>query len=102
METIQETRVVLLVRLTSFQNLLHRTLTLNFTLKKRELAMNMPDFYIASGDSISPQRPIRKCYRIKRVMCASRDDCLLIRIDPPFDPAVIRPKKFVLCLVNNV
>jgi hypothetical protein len=41
-----------------------------------------PEFYLSSRDIDPPLEP-RRCYAIKRLRCAVRDDYLLIRIDPP-------------------
>lgn len=40
------------------------------------------DFYLSSSEGYDLGNP-RKCYRIKRLQGDTRDDYLLIRIDPP-------------------
>lgn len=40
------------------------------------------DFYLVSSEGYGMEKP-RKCYRIKRLKGAQRDDYLLIKIDPP-------------------
>lgn len=47
-----------------------------------ELEKQRPDFYIASSDGHGMEEP-RKAFRIKRLSSDTRDDLLLIRIDPP-------------------
>lgn len=44
--------------------------------------MRDPDFYLASTEGYGLDEP-RRCWRIKRLATAGRDDLLLIRIDPP-------------------
>jgi hypothetical protein len=41
-----------------------------------------PDFYLASSEGYGLDRP-RACYRVKRLYSATRDDYLLIDIEPP-------------------
>jgi hypothetical protein len=42
----------------------------------------IPDFYLTSSDSDTFEEP-RKCFQIKRLCSETRDDLMLIRIDPP-------------------
>jgi hypothetical protein len=51
---------------------------------------HVPDFYLASGDSLILEKP-RECFVIKRLKSEARDDLLLLRIDPP-----IRGKDFTI------
>ncbi|MEK7381720.1 MAG: hypothetical protein AAB262_00355 [Elusimicrobiota bacterium] len=44
--------------------------------------MNIPDFYLASTESKRFEHP-RRCRALKRVCSESRDDLLLIQIEPP-------------------
>lgn len=44
--------------------------------------MAIPDFYLSSTDSNTFEEP-RKVFRIKRLSSESRDDLMLIGIDPP-------------------
>lgn len=44
--------------------------------------MEYPDFYLASTEGYGMEEP-RKCKRLKRLTSESRDDLLLIEIDPP-------------------
>ncbi|GAO37568.1 hypothetical protein SCT_3001 [Sulfuricella sp. T08] len=44
--------------------------------------MDTPDFYLASSEGYNLEEP-RSCKRVKRLRSDSRDDLLLIRIDPP-------------------
>lgn len=44
--------------------------------------MNNPDFYLASSEGYGLETP-RRCWRIKRISTDSRDDLLLLKIDPP-------------------
>ena len=44
--------------------------------------MNDPDFFLASSDGYDLDGP-RRCWRLKRVASDSRDDLLLIKVDPP-------------------
>jgi hypothetical protein len=41
-----------------------------------------PDFYLASTEGYDMGEP-RRCWRLRRIISPSRDDLLLIRIDPP-------------------
>ena len=41
----------------------------------------VPDFFLASSEGYGLKEP-RKCYRLKRLNGSSRDDLLLIRIEP--------------------
>lgn len=41
-----------------------------------------PDFYLASSEGYGLDDP-RRCWRLKRLAGPSRDDFLLIKIDPP-------------------
>lgn len=44
--------------------------------------MNDPDFFLASSDGYRLEEP-RSCRRIKRVSSDSRNDLLLVKIEPP-------------------
>ena len=44
--------------------------------------MSKPDFYLASTEGYELDEP-RRCWRVKRLKTDSRDDLLLVRIDPP-------------------
>lgn len=44
--------------------------------------MDRPDFYLASSEGYRLEEP-RSCKRIKRVSSDSRDDLLLVKVDPP-------------------
>lgn len=44
--------------------------------------MHAPDFYLASSDSYK-LKEMRRCWRVRRMAIASRNDLLLVRIDPP-------------------
>ena len=44
--------------------------------------MTEPDFYLASTEGYGMEAP-RRCWRVKRLANDSRDDLLLIRIEPP-------------------
>jgi hypothetical protein len=44
--------------------------------------MNEPDFYLASAESHGFEEP-RRAWRLKRLRSDSRDDLLLIRVEPP-------------------
>jgi hypothetical protein len=44
--------------------------------------MNNPDFYLASSEGYRLEEP-RSCKRIKRVRSDSRDDLLLVEVEPP-------------------
>lgn len=48
--------------------------------------MNAPDFYLASTESHGLQEP-RRAWRLKRLRSDSRDDLLLIRVEPPIRAA---------------
>ena len=41
-----------------------------------------PDFYLASTEGYGMEEP-RRCWRIRRLATANRDDLLLIKINPP-------------------
>ena len=49
------------------------------SLKKK---MSTPDFYLTSTESYEFKQP-RRCWRIKRLSTPSRDDLLLVKVDPP-------------------
>ena len=42
----------------------------------------IPDFYISSSEG-HMEGEARSCFVIKRMNCAGRDDCLLIKVSPP-------------------
>lgn len=44
--------------------------------------MDNPDFFLASSEGYNLEEP-RRCKRIKRVRSDSRDDLLLIMVEPP-------------------
>jgi hypothetical protein len=44
--------------------------------------MSYPDFFLASSDGYSIEKP-RLCQTVKRVCSDTRDDLLLIKIEPP-------------------
>jgi hypothetical protein len=59
---------------------------------------DQPDFYLVSTE-LSVSYDPKKCWRIKRLEGVSRDDLLLIRVEPPFtelgshgDMVVIAPR----------
>lgn len=43
-----------------------------------------PDFYMTSSEN-HDLKPLRKCYKVKRIPVQGRDDYLLIRIDPSLE-----------------
>jgi hypothetical protein len=45
-------------------------------------SMSDPDFFLASSEGYDLEAP-RSCRRLKRVASASRDDLLIVEIDPP-------------------
>ncbi len=44
--------------------------------------MRGPDFYLASTEGYELEEP-RRCWRVRRLTTANRDDLLLVKIDPP-------------------
>lgn len=44
--------------------------------------MNKPDFYLASSEGYGMEEP-RCCFAVRRLRGDSRDDYLLVRIEPP-------------------
>lgn len=44
--------------------------------------MKQPDFYLASSEGYGMEEP-RRCFAIRRIRGDSRDDYMLVRIDPP-------------------
>ena len=44
--------------------------------------MSIPDFYLASSEGYGLESP-RRAWRVKRLSTDSRDDLLLVRVDPP-------------------
>jgi hypothetical protein len=44
--------------------------------------MNEPDFYLASTEGYDLEEP-RRCWRVKQLTTDSRNDLLLVKIDPP-------------------
>jgi hypothetical protein len=46
------------------------------------MSIKPPDFYLASTESYMLEEP-RRCWQIKRLATAKRDDLMLVKIDPP-------------------
>jgi hypothetical protein len=44
--------------------------------------MDDPDFYLSSSEGYDLEEP-RRCWIVKRVRTTTRDDLLLLRVDPP-------------------
>ena len=44
--------------------------------------MSEPDFYLSSSEGYGLEIP-RRCWRVRRISTDSRDDLLLLKIDPP-------------------
>lgn len=44
--------------------------------------MKRPDFYLASSEGYGLEEP-RRCWRVRRAATDTRDDLLLVKIDPP-------------------
>jgi hypothetical protein len=46
--------------------------------------MSEPDFYLASTEGYELESP-RRCWRVKRLASESRNDLLLVKIEPPLN-----------------
>jgi hypothetical protein len=44
--------------------------------------LKTPDFYLASSEGYGLEDP-RRCWRLRRISSLTRDDLLLVQIDPP-------------------
>ena len=55
------------------------------------IAEGGPDFFLGSGEGGEFTWLPRACWRLQRLKYGMRDDCLLVRIDPPLESEKLLP-----------